>query len=316
METTISIIIPVYNTFKHMEKCLESLIKQNNKNFEVIFVDDSSTDGTYELLKNSLSNVDYKYKIIRNSINCGPGNSRNVGIENTTTQYITFLDADDYICENFVDSILKVIENSNSDFIIFDYFKVRFGDCKKCSSINGNKRINTIHDLLALSNGMCWGKIYKKDIIKKYNIRFPDIMRSEDLAFVKVYIDKCRNFYYFKKNLYYYVFNSESIMNNCKTMDVKNNKIAIEYIKKNTEKSEAVDMIYIREYFYLTIQIMILNSNKKSKITQFIDDNNRTNPKWYKNKYIKYQPLYLKILFILIRFKFINLVKLIFKLKK
>ena len=76
-------------------------------------------------------------------------------------------------------------------------------------------------------------------------------MRSEDLAFVKVYLSKCERVYYDKNAYYYYVQHNKSIMHNKKTLNIKNNIEAFNYIKNNTENNDAVEMIFIREYLYL-----------------------------------------------------------------
>ena len=104
-------------------------------------------------------------------------------------------------------------------------------------------------------------------------------------------------------------------MHTMSTMNISNNIKAFEYIRKNTENNEAIEMIFIREYLYLIVQIMILKNNSTKEIKKFISQCNNEYNKWYKNKYIKFQPTYMRLILILIRRRIILPIRIIFKLK-
>lgn len=313
----ISIIIPIYNSYHLIDNCLKSLENQTSNNFEVIFVDDCSSDDSYEKLSKRLKECSFKYKIVQNETNSGPGATRNNGIKISSGNYITFLDSDDYIANNFIEEIDKVISDNNADLLIFDYFMVNNQSEKSCSTFPNDIKegILNVFDTLALSNGMCWGKIFKKSIITKNKITFPNLMRSEDLAFVKIFISKCKKIRYVKKEMYYYIQNPTSIMHNASTLNIQNNIETFNYIKNNIRDCDAVEMIFIREYLYLIVQIMILKKYKTVDIKKFINEYNRNYPLWWKNKYIKCQKKYMRILLKLIKFKLILPLRIVFKLK-
>lgn len=313
----ISIIIPIYNSYKLIGRCLKSLENQTNKNFEVIFIDDCSTDNSYENLKEKLREFSFDYQIHRNHKNSGPGISRNNGIENSRAKYLTFIDSDDYVSETFIEKIENIIKENNPDAIIVDFYREINNKYNVRDSLPlKENNILTTMDTLALSKGMCWGKVYKKSIIDSNNITFPSLIRSEDLAFSKVYLSKCKEVYYLREPLYYYVDNNQSIMHTKSTMDISNNIKAFEYIEKNVKKNQAVEMIFIREYLYLIVQNMILQNSSLQEIKRFVDECNNKYPKWFKNCYIKFQPLYVRIILLLIKYKIIFPIKIIFKLKK
>ena len=105
----LSFIIPTYNRKDYLKRCIDSIISQKVKNFEIIVVDDNSTDNTYEFIKENYSFV----KIIRNEKNLGPANSRNIGFENSSGDYIMFIDSDVYLQENCIKNLAKY----NSDIV-------------------------------------------------------------------------------------------------------------------------------------------------------------------------------------------------------
>lgn len=118
----ISIIIPVYNSEAYIHQCLESIINQTFKNFEVILVDDGSTDGSLDILKyysNKYENICY---LTQN--NKGAGAARNLAFNNCKGEYIVYVDSDDYLEATYLEEMLSKIEKTNSDIVICGYNSV------------------------------------------------------------------------------------------------------------------------------------------------------------------------------------------------
>ena len=115
----VSIIVPVYNAEKTIERCLDSILKQiTTYKYEIIVIDDGSTD-------NSLKKIEeYKrfIKIIKQS-NGGPGKARNRGIKEAQAPFLLFVDSDDYVANNFVDTFLNVEKNTNADIVICNFIR-------------------------------------------------------------------------------------------------------------------------------------------------------------------------------------------------
>ena len=311
----LSIITPVYNCYHLMDRLLETLEKQTSDDFEVIFIDDCSKDDSYNLLSKELQNYHFKYKLLQNKKNEGPGNTRNHGISVSQGDYLTFVDSDDYISTDFVKNLEKKIKRNKYDVVIFDYLINKAGKISTKKSLPLNYGTVDSKLALALSNGMCWGKVFKKQVIIDNSIQFPELMRSEDLAFVKSAISKCNSIYYLPNKLYTYMIVSTSIMHRADTLNTNNNIKAYRYIEKNIDKGPELEMIYIREYLYLIVQILFLQKKNNNEIKKFIEKCEKEYPTWYKNKYIKYQPFYLKTLLFLIKNKCISLLKIIFLVK-
>ena len=183
----VSIIIPAYNSEKSIEKCILSCVSQTIP-VEVIVVDDGSKDSTYEIcdnLKNKYDNI----KVIKKE-NGGVSSARNIGLEYINTNYVSFVDSDDYVRPDMCEKLLKAYEENKDISITICY-------AEKCNS-NEEKMIksynDTIKDIICSKyvRGFPWNKLFKSDIIKQNNIKFrEDIHVMEDKLFCLEYMDKC-----------------------------------------------------------------------------------------------------------------------------
>ena len=116
----ISIIIPIYNAEKYINKCLDSILKQTKKELEIILINDGSTDNTEKIIK---TYQDKRIKYFKND-NHGIGYSRNFGINQSTSKYIMFLDSDDYLETTACEELFNKAEKDNLDIVISDFYKV------------------------------------------------------------------------------------------------------------------------------------------------------------------------------------------------
>lgn len=121
-ECLISIVIPIYNTEKYLERCIESVIKQTYRNLEIILVDDGSSDNCPEIC-NRWRHIDKRIKVIH-KINAGLGMARNTGIENATGDFICFLDSDDYIEIDTIEKVLRNQRENKSEIVCFGWKSV------------------------------------------------------------------------------------------------------------------------------------------------------------------------------------------------
>ena len=121
----VSVILPTYNSIETINRAVNSiLIQQINYLIEIIIIDDSSTDGTYEKVKTYKSSVDFQFRVIRNNINRGVGYSRNVGLKKARGDFIAFLDSDDYWIKDKLKVQLSFLElNDNIDFVTTNYLR-------------------------------------------------------------------------------------------------------------------------------------------------------------------------------------------------
>lgn len=223
-----SIIIPAYNVEKFIKKCIDSILNQTLKNYEIIVVNDGSTDKTLEILNN------YKESIkIYSQENKGLSEARNFGIKKSTGEYLLFIDSDDYVDKDLLKKIDEKTK-SNPDLIRYSYSNIINGKVVKTNEslieglYNGKDAF-----ILFLNNKkpfeMAWIYAYKKSFWLKNNFQYSPNKYHEDFGLTPIVILKAETIEIINNELYYYVQSENSIMRN------KN-------IEKILKKSQ--DMIY------------------------------------------------------------------------
>ena len=207
----ISIIVAVYNTEKYVEKTLLSLLNQTYKNIEIIVIDDKSTDKSNKIIK-KLMKQDKRIKLIENEKNSGLSYSRNIGLKNSTGSYIGYIDSDDYISENYYESLIKGMLKNKADLGICDMKIVYEFDNNKeiLSSCCDSKctKLGVINSGLAAS---ACNKLFKKELISKYEFSVGKV--NEDLAVVLPAVINAKKISYSDDCYYYYIQRNNSIQN-------------------------------------------------------------------------------------------------------
>lgn len=208
----ISIITPVYNVEKYLDKCLKSILVQTFTDFEVICINDGSTDRSFEILNNYKE--DNRVKII-DSENHGVGYARNLGLDIATGEYMVFIDSDDYVNERFLEKLLDNVNNTDSDMVCCGR---RLDTQGKITTWLPTKKIsyNPIKDIYKFTKYRCiLQKLFKTDIIKKNNIRFDTTLHlGEDTLFLIEYLTYCRYITSVQEGLYTNNFNDQSLTRN------------------------------------------------------------------------------------------------------
>ena len=188
----ISIVIPVYNAEKYLEQCLNSIKNQTYKNFEVILVNDGSIDHSESICMDFVK-VDTRFKYFT-KVNGGASSARNFGLDNVTGNYITFIDADDWVDENHLEVLINNIKDNNSDMAVssikkFDnsnnfYFRVYSNEEKYLLNYNKLNRVPANN-----SYKIAVSKLFKKELLS--DVRFDEsIVYGEDLEFFfKLYLN-------------------------------------------------------------------------------------------------------------------------------
>lgn len=207
----VSVIIPIYNMEKYISNSLENLMNQTFTEFEVILVNDGSTDNS-EFLCDEFAKRDKRVQVIHKK-NEGAGYARNKGIEVATGKYLVFIDIDDILEVNMLEKMYYNIEKYNVDLVICNHNS--FKDDKKIKlikNINENIKVDgtdncrkTYLNLLKESKIQTpWDKIYKSEIIKSNNLKFPNMKRCQDAAFNCLYFNYVNSYKIIKDSLYNY----------------------------------------------------------------------------------------------------------------
>ncbi|MPQ43060.1 glycosyltransferase family 2 protein [Clostridium tarantellae] len=249
----VSIILPVYNVEKYIERCMESLINQSMKDIEIIVINDGSVDKSLDILNKYLEK-DNRIKIINNS-NKGVSYCRNIGIEVCNGNYIMFVDSDDWLDLDMVNLMFQKCEKENADLIMCTYVrefknhsKERIFELPELTIYEGEDINNKLNRKLIgpvgkeVSNpstldslGTVWGKLYKASFIKKNKFKFIDLSiigSAEDVLFNIYILNKLNKIVIWNKPLYHYwKDNPKSLTTKYKVNLIEKWKILFEYIE-------------------------------------------------------------------------------------
>ena len=207
--TKISIIIPVYNVEKYLERCLNSIVNQTLYDLEIICINDGSPDNSLEILER-YSKQDKRIKII-NQENSGLSVARNTGMEIAVGEYIGFVDSDDWVDSNFYENLYNSAKKYNTDIAVASVLRER----KKYSSYRikyNNEKVYTekseIFNACDCPN-ICyvWNKIYKTEFFKSQNLKFQEGMFFEDILFTTKILGNSKSLVTVPNTYYHYMVN-------------------------------------------------------------------------------------------------------------
>lgn len=193
----VSVIIPVYNAEAYLDECIQSVLNSTYKNFEIILVDDKSTDSSADIIKNYMKH-EPRIKYIYTPVNKGAGACRNIGIKSASGDLISFLDDDDFYMPDFLEIMVKAYKKNLSDIIISFYYDIN-GHSKTENHLNFSYGFEpdeiiskeTIPKyILNVFSYPIWNRLYNKKFLLDNNIFFEEVMCGEDGYFNKISIVK------------------------------------------------------------------------------------------------------------------------------
>lgn len=200
----VTIIIPVFNCEKYVEKCIGSVLDQTYKNIKIIIVNDGSTDGTIEKIKGIISATNINIKLY-NTKNMGISNARNLGIDLCDTKYFMFVDGDDYIEKNTIEILHNEIIKEDCDMVIGSTENLL--DNKII--LNDNDKYKYLFNYKIKYFETPWNKLYKKSIFKE--LKYPNINLAEDEYLIHHILKRCHKIVIIPNKTYNYIYNSEGI---------------------------------------------------------------------------------------------------------
>lgn len=212
-KTMVSIIIPVYNAEKYLRQCIDSLLKQTYSYFELICVDDGSTDSSFEMLK-EYEKQDNRIRIVRQK-NQYAGVARNNGMEQAKGKYLLFLDADDFFEENMLEYLINTAEKGETEVLVFNTFQydnasnqvinTAWNPLKRDLFGEGIKSAEDIADVIfEFTTPAPWNKLFLREFVEKKCIRFQNLQRTNDLYFVFTALSCAQKIGILDKKLLYY----------------------------------------------------------------------------------------------------------------
>ena len=320
----VTVAVPVYNVEKYLEKCAGSILSQTERDLELLFIDDGSTDGSGALC-DKLCERDPRVRVIHQE-NRGLGGARNTGIENARGQWIIFPDSDDWLEPETVERALKAAEDTEADMAVFAFRSVEENGntlAEFHEALPGNVPLDPKKqkDLLIIAPSAC-NKLYKTELFKRTGVRYPPKVWYEDLRTTTKLLPGCSSVVYIDYVGYNYFQRSGSIMNN---VNLSRNREIIDAFEDVLSWSREHGLFeeYRKElmhlavsHVYLTASVRVLRQDRRHPlIGEFYQYVKREFPDYqediYLDRFTRNQRIALKLL----ERRMISLLHLIFKLK-
>lgn len=285
-----SFIVPVYNGEKYLERCIEAILNQTFKNFEVILIDDGSKDNSVNIMK-EYQTKNENIVVYENKENKGVSYSRNVGIQNANGEYLIFCDADDWYAKNALEVFDKAIIQYNADFVVSNYYiayeknKIGMNMTKRFTKTNITKQ-----ECIAYTPASSWAKAIKRELFIQNKVEYPvNVKRCEELPVIPVLAYKSKKAVYIPDFLYYYYQDKNSV-SNTKVKDYSffdsTFKGLVESLDDRKYQAE-IEFRAVEQLFYSKLLVMLKSKAPKKEILSETENFKMEYPNFLENKYLK-----------------------------
>ena len=318
-----SVVIPVYNVKDYLEKCVKSVLAQRCEDYEIILVDDGSTDGSGELC-DTLATLSQRIRVIHKP-NGGLGDARNVGLEHATGDYLIFLDSDDYIDVTMLEELSAKLDETHADIITFGFRMDKDGDTSEVviDPLPENK-IFTLEDtpklLLAVPNAC--NRVYRRALFMETGIRYPGRVWFEDIRTTTKLFARAKSIVSVHRPYYYYLVRQDSITHN---KNVDRNREIIEafddllsWYQENGLFEQYHDELCCLtiDHVFLAASVRVLMGDPKHPLLQEFHAYLRQHfPNYKQNKYLPQLPRAKKLAFKLLELHQYRLLAMLFRVK-
>ncbi|WP_028329102.1 glycosyltransferase family 2 protein [Brachyspira alvinipulli] len=286
----VSVMLPIYNVEKYLPKCIESVIAQTLKDIEIICINDCSNDNSENIIREYMKKDD-RIKIIHNEKNIGVGFSRNIGVDCSNGEYISFIDSDDFIENDYLENLYSTAIKYDADIVFTNniytvnevkgyiklYYHNRLEKWKKdfkdkCFEGKSNFNVSTTekentpeYPLVAV-----WNKLYKKSFILNNDLKFQNYIVSEDSEFFYKYLVYNPNMYYNNKAKYYYVQRKSSAVHSIEK-DEKTVSDALSVFRNifNFYKEKKINLLKESSFYNFNSFLFVFNNYKADNKNEF-----------------------------------------------
>lgn len=285
----VSVIVPVYNVEKYLERCLDSLIEQTLEEIEIIVVNDGSTDRSGELADQYCSRFENIISVSKP--NGGLSDARNYGMKYVSGEYIAFVDSDDYVEKTMFEKLYTKAHNEDLDVVVCDTFMDYPGNSYVLKS-NLHFTDNPVRAYIYASPMACT-RLVKRSVMEKFS--FQKGILYEDLNVTPTYITETSKVGFLEEPLYHYVQRDNSIMNQSEF----NNRL-LDIFKVTAHVKEVFEERGMYDEFHEEIEYLYLIHLLRSAVLRFLQYKNtdkyleqinmiirREFPMWKKNRYFK-----------------------------
>jgi len=283
-EPSISVIVPIYNVASFLPKCIESILEQSFADFELILVNDGSTDNSHDICL-SYQEKDRRVTII-NKPNGGLLSARKAGLESARAEFISFVDGDDWVDVDFLASMYRIVELHPVDLVISGFIRAFEGRNEKMIPINKHG-IYSGKDLTELLNNMLntstffqhgistyvWNKLFRRDLLSEILFHVPnEITMGEDAAITYSYIPLCNGIGITNTCNYFYRQRVNSMVKTIQSIETERNHLTNLVYYLNNKLSKKLDKIALRRdlLYYLYSQALIRFGGLIADLSEYI----------------------------------------------
>lgn len=305
----LSVIIPIYNDEKYINRCLLSIMAAQMEDYEIILIDDGSNDESLSIC----TAWEKKFSEIRliHTPNMGVSHARNIGIDAANGKWMVFIDADDYIFSHYFKKLTTLL-NDKTDYILFSYLENKHGKIAQHNDMFFEKsndiKYTSMQEALKLIfeakevQGYVWNKVFKRQIVQQHQIYFnEELMYNEDLLFCYEYLQYTNQIIYIKNYLYCYVKNEGTAVTGKVNDAIVDGLKSFKYMLRVKSKLPEISYQYIH-VAYMYMNCYLLKSALKRGYTHIqLIENIRMNIISEKFKYLRIYNYEVKLLTILIR---------------
>lgn len=299
MNVKVSIVVPVYNAEKFLEKCLEPLANQTLEDIEIICVDDGSKDNSGKIIDEYAKKYPNKFKIYHKE-NGGEWSARTFGLKKATGEYVGFIDNDDIPEITWAEKLYEAAKKNDADIAFCGYDRIDL-DTKKVVATEMtqygtmNKEVDFNDDFIVYANPSLWNKIYRLEKVKELEF-LPFRGCNDTLFLIHSYMLGVKKLTFIPDVLYHYSLRSSSQIHNMNIEDINNLKKYLLVTKENAIKYGIYDefkyCLDVMAFLHLGISWMYMVSYDKSvnmrklmkEVTEYLDKNF---PTWRKSKFFK-----------------------------
>ena len=251
-ELKVSVVVPVYNLEDYIEKCIQSILDQTYKNYELILVDDGSADHSYDICKKYSESYDNVF--VYSQENGGPNAARLTGVENSTGEYILFVDGDDWIESNMLEELVKKQQESGAEIVTSGAYRGSETENSKLldsieEGIYKEEKLNEIYSRLLINHQFnepgvlyfLWAKLFKRKLlIDALKIVPLEIRVAEDLAVLFACVVKTKSIMIVHDAYYHYIMRDESAVNSQDNEFLKNINLAYNFMSSVLPKKQNI----------------------------------------------------------------------------
>lgn len=259
MDVNVSVIVPVYNTERYLKKCLASLVHQDFDNYEIIIINDGSTDNSLAICEQFREKFDFI--TIYSQSNKGLSAARNQGVDLAKGKYIVFVDSDDYVELDFCSKLYGTAERHNVDIVMCSFLyvvskpdgiEVKKPDKNDARKLYEGRKLDkeemlTAHAIAGIWH-FSWNKIYKRSLFGEGNLEFPVGLYFEDVRFAIDVYERAESFFILPDGLYYYVQRPLSIEQQTYISPKKTRDMFFQYSEAIKRFNEVAANIIERKY--------------------------------------------------------------------